>query len=485
MTRRRLTARDRAARRVGPRERRGPEAWLAAHAAAASLCVLRSVLDDEAGRLWLDLVEMLAARSPNRSRLAAAYGRWFALLAAEVELASAPLVGDAWQHHLLTRLLEDENPFSLKAERAGIAAMGPALLAQVRLDLDALQRCYRSGGAALARGLARRTGLWPAAWDGFRPLSASAARAPRLALMRRLAAARDWGSLAEEIAAYFAAHGAGLFGRARAFRWVPARGGGHLEGVMEPDPIRLHDLIGYETERLPVLENTRQFVAGLPANNVLLYGDRGTGKSSTVKALLNEFSSEGLRLIEVAKEDLADYLRILTLLRGRRERFILFVDDLSFEEHETQYKALKAALEGSLEARPENVVLYATSNRRRLVREKFSDRTRPALDDDVHADETTQEKLSLADRFGIHAPFLVPDPDRYLAIAEELATRAGVALRPEEVRRRALLWSQWHNGHSCRTARQFVDALCGEIALAGRDQGARRVSAAPARRPVG
>jgi len=129
-------------------------------------------------------------------------------------------------------------------------------------------------------------------------------------------------------------------------------------------------------------------------------------------------------------------------------------------------------------------VLYATSNQRRLVREKFSDRTRPALDDDVHADETTQEKLSLADRFGIHAPFLVPDPDRYLAIAEELATRAGVALRPEEVRRRALLWSQWHNGHSCRTARQFVDALCGEIALAGRDHCARRVSAASARRPV-
>ncbi|HVI84217.1 MAG TPA: hypothetical protein VNA86_02790, partial [bacterium] len=218
MTRRRLTARDRAARRVGPRERRGPAAWLAAHTAAASLCVLRSVLDDEAGRLWLDLVEMLAARSPNRSRLAAAYGRWFALLAAEVELASTPLIGDAWQHHLLTRLLEDENPFSLKAERAGVAAMGPALVAQVRLDLDALQRCYRSGGAALARGLARRTGLWPAAWDGFRPLSASAARAPRLALMRRLAAARDWGSLAEEIAAYFGAHGAGLFGRARAFR---------------------------------------------------------------------------------------------------------------------------------------------------------------------------------------------------------------------------------------------------------------------------
>jgi uncharacterized protein len=484
VTRRRLTARDQAARRNSPPERHGPEVWLTARAAAASLCVLRSVLDDEAGRLWLELVEMLAARSPDRSRLAAAYGRWFVLLAAEVELASAPLVGDPWQHHLVTRLLEDENPFSLKAERAGIAAMGPALLAQVRVDLNALQRCYRLGGAPLARGVARRTRLRPAAWDGFRPLSASPAGATRLRLMQRLAAARDWGALAEEIAAHFAAHGAGLFGGARAFRWVPAPGGGHLQGVMEPDPIRLNDLIGYETERQPVVENTRQFVAGLPANNVLLYGDRGTGKSSTVKALLNEFSPEGLRLIEVAKEDLADYLRILTLLRGRRGRFILFVDDLSFEEHETQYKALKAALEGSLETRPENVVLYATSNRRRLVREKFSDRTGPALDDDVHVEETTQEKLSLADRFGIHAPFLIPDPDRYLAIAEALAAREGVALRPEEVRRRALLWSEWHNGHSCRTARQFVDALRGEITLANRDHSGRRVSAAPSRRPA-
>ena len=284
--------------------------------------------------------------------------------------------------------------------------------------------------------------------------------------MQRLSAAPDWGALTEEIAAYFAAHGAGLFGRARAFRWVPAPGGGRLEAVADPDPVRLDDLICYEVERQSVLENTRHFVAGLPANNVLLYGDRGTGKSSTVKALFNEFSSLGLRLIEVAKGDLGDYLRILPLLRGRRERFILFVDDLSFEEHETQYKALKAALEGSLEARPDNVVLYATSNRRRLVRERFSDRTGPGVDDDVHVEETTQEKLSLADRFGIHAPFLVPDQDRYLVIAETLAARAGVALRPQEVRRRALLWSQWHNGRSCRTARQFVDALRGESSLA-------------------
>jgi predicted AAA+ superfamily ATPase len=202
-----------------------------------------------------------------------------------------------------------------------------------------------------------------------------------------------------------------------------------------------------------------------------------------VKALLTEFWPRGLRVVEVAKEHLGDYPQIVALLRGRRQRFILFVDDLSFEEHETQYKALKAALEGSLEARPENVVLYATSNRRRLIRQRFSERGTPADGDDVHVEETVQEKLSLADRFGIHAPFLVPDQHRYLDIAAALASRAGIALPADEVRRRALRWSQWHNGHSCRTARQFIDALRGELAVARLGTGAGAAPPGPAEEP--
>jgi uncharacterized protein len=429
--------------------------------------VLRGVLDDPAGRWWRELVAALASRSPSAASVAHAYGRLFSLLAGEAELAGEPLVGDAWQHHLLTRLLEDENPFSMKAERAGRRAVGPALLAQIQADLRALERCYRLSGTAIARGVARLTGILPASWEGFRPLSTAEARSDRHRMMRRIAATHGWHRLAGDLADHFAAHGVGLFARHRAFRWIhDGDGRGHLEGVAHPDPIGLDDLVGYEMERQPALDNTRQFVAGLPANNVLLYGDRGTGKSSTVKALLTEFHGAGLRLIEVSKEHLADYPQIVAPLRGRRERFVLFVDDLSFEEHETQYKALKAALEGSLEARPENVVLYATSNRRRLVRERFTDRTVPAPDDDdVHVEETVQEKLSLADRFGIHIPFLIPDQDRYLEIASTLAGRYGIALPEEEVRRRALLWSQWHNGPSCRTARQFVEALRGELAL--------------------
>jgi len=443
------------------------------------------VFDDAAGRWWLDLVEALAAPAPSPTRVAETHARLFALLSGEAELAEEPRVGDAWQHHLVSRLLEDENPFSLKAERAGRPAIGPALLAQARADLAALERCYRPGAAAIARGVARLTGTPPASWQGFRPLAASGGSPARRRMMRRFAALRGWGGLVRHLADYYAAHGVGEFARYRAFRWIHAsRGTGHLEGVAHPDPVRLDDLVGYEVERQPVVDNTLQFVARLPANNVLLYGDRGTGKSSTVKALLNEFHARGLRLIEVPKERLDDFPEIVAHLRGRRERFILFVDDLSFEEHETQYKALKAALEGSLEVRPENVVLYATSNRRHLVRERFSDRTGPASsDDDVHIEETVQEKLSFADRFGIHVPFLIPDQDRYLAIATALAARFGIRLPGPEVRRRALLWSQWHNGLSCRTARQFVEALRGELALAQADgQGVR---ARRRRRPRG
>jgi len=279
--------------------------------------VLPGVLDDLAGRWWSELLASLAAPSPSPATAAHAYGRLFSLLAAEAELGDEPLVGDAWQHHVLGRLLEDENPFSMKAERAGRQAVGAALLAQTQADLRALEQCYRLGGAAIARGVARLTGVLPASWEGFRPLSAAGTRSARHRIMRRFAETHGWDRLAGDLADYFAAQGVGLFARHRAFRWIhDGDGRGHLEGVAHPDPIRLDDLVGYEMERQPAVDNTRQFVAGLPANNVLLYGDRGTGKSSTVKALLTEFHGAGLRLIEVSKEHLADYLQIVAPLRG-------------------------------------------------------------------------------------------------------------------------------------------------------------------------
>ncbi len=204
--------------------------------------------------------------------------------------------------------------------------------------------------------------------------------------------------------------------------------------------------------------NTERFLSGLPAHHALLYGPPGTGKSSTVKAVLNEYAGAGLRLVEVRKEDLADLGGVLEDLRGRGPRFVVYVDDLSFEEHEVEYKALKALLEGSVEDPPENVRVYATSNRRNLIRESFSDRE----NDDIHAHDTMQEKLSLAARFGLRLTFPSPDQSRYLEIVSGIAQERGLKIPQDTLRERALLWDRWHAGRSGRTARQLVDELQAE-----------------------
>jgi len=289
-------------------------------------------------------------------------------------------------------------------------------------------------------------GIWAPWADPTHPGEDS----PRDAVARKLAAAGDWGAIADLLADHFARHGAGPLGRHRAFRWD----GEGLRAVPSPDPVRLAGLISYEREREPLVENTRRFLAGLPAHHALLYGQPGTGKSSTVKALLNEFADAGLRLVEVAKEDLGSLPLVLGVLRGRGPRFVLFVDDLSFEEHEVEYKALKALLEGSVEEPPGNVRVYATSNRRNLIREGFSDREEG---DDLHAGDTMQEKQSLAARFGLRVTFPAPNQERYLQIVEGLARERGLEASKERLREEALLWDRWHAGRSGRTARQFVD----------------------------
>ena len=458
---------------------------------ARTLGVLREVLADEVGTAFVELLEGLASVDPVH--VGAVYGRLFALLADEAELSTGTLVGDAWQNHLLERLIETETPFSRKAQRTGPAGLGASLLAQARRDLHTLQALFSLDARRLAQAAAHASvahatlsgrgdappteadpGLSWVAWDAFAPLPAdtaarmSAPQSPVVqALKERFAGASDWAALAEDLAEHYARVGAGPYSRYRAFRWVREDGHGRLVGVAAPDPIRLDQLVGYERERELVLQNTEQFLAGYPANSVLLYGDRGTGKSSTVKALLNEHAERGLRLVEVARDHLSDFPSIVGLLRDRPERFILFVDDLSFDEHERDYRGLKAVLEGSIEARPDNVVLYATSNRRHLVQERWTDRE-STLAAEIHGQDTMQEKLSLSDRFGIRVVFPSPDQRRYLAVVESLAQQRGIQIDPETLRRRGLQWAEWHNGRSGRTARQFVDHLEGELGLASR-----------------
>lgn len=418
------------------------------------MSLYRGVLNDEAGLEVRALLQNLSGSYGEEvpaEELIDSYGELTSLLLRDAVDYEGDLVGDPWQNHLLDRVLADTNLFSVSAERGVEAAVEHA-----RVDLETLRLLFEFSLDEMRRAIGHTGLLPPPVWKGTPKTRAGELKA-------RLAASEDWGSMASALAGYYAETGTGLFGRHRAFRWVVRNGSGELEGVPTPDPIRLNQIIGYDREQEVVLRNTRHFVAGSPANNVLLYGDAGTGKSSMVKALLNEFGDKGLRMVEVAKEHLTDFPYIAQALRRRRERFILFVDDLSFEEQETEYKGLKALLEGSVSARPENVLVYATSNRRHLVKEYFGDRTLPG-DEDVHPHETVQEKLSLSERFGVRVPFLSPDQERYFTIVSALAHQEGLELHEDDLRKRAFQWAQWQNGFSGRTARQFINDLKGELA---------------------
>ena len=414
------------------------------------IAALRGVLDSPVAQDLLTLLELLGTERPDPGSVAEVFGQLWEGLAREDE----HLLSDAWQSHLLGRILDDENPFSLGAEKGEI---GPVVLEQARRDLRTLRALFELDAAMLLARVEAAVpdlaGVW-VPWRNPEPAEES----PRHTIARKLSTAGDWGICAELLAGHYARHGAGPFGHHRAFHWRDGR----LHAVSRPDPVRLAELVAYEREREPLIRNTERFLAGHPAHHALLYGLPGTGKSSTVKAILNEYAHEGLRLVEVTKEDLSELPRVLDVLRGRGPCFVLFVDDLSFEEHEVEYKALKALLEGSVEAPPENVRLYATSNRRNLVRENFSDRGDGS--DDVHARDTMQEKLSLAARFGLRLTFPSPDQARYLQIVAGLAGERGLEVPAEELKERALLWDRWHAGCSGRTARQFVDELEAELA---------------------
>ena len=286
----------------------------------------------------------------------------------------------------------------------------------------------------------------------------------RKKMKERLLAA-DSPAIVKEMAAFFHQNGLGLFGRYRAFRWqVDGTGKGRLVGVEAVDPIRLENLIGYDEQRKPLIENIEAFAAGKGANNVLIYGERGTGKSSTVKALLNAYQGRGLRLVEVHPSQLNEYQEILPFLRRRPEKFILFVDDLSFKENETTYKGLKALLEGTVEATPENVILIATSNRRHLIREFFDDRSEGVQKEgEIHGADTVEEKLSLSDRFGLVISYYSPDQETYFKMVESWAKVEGLKIPTEELHRRAALWERTNNVRSGRTARQFINDLKGKV----------------------
>jgi predicted AAA+ superfamily ATPase len=259
-----------------------------------------------------------------------------------------------------------------------------------------------------------------------------------------------------------------LFLRHHAFRWDARRGSGRLVPIEAPALFELEDLVGVERAVSRLVANIEQFVAGLGSNHVLLFGERGTGKSSAVRGLLPRFAARGLRVVEVHKEDLVDLPNVLAALRGSTHRFLLFCDDLSFDAGDPRYRELKAALEGSLVAPPENVRIVATSNRRHLLPESVADNRGAGLDDagELHLGEALEEKLAVSDRFGLVLGFYGFDQATYLAIVDRYACRAGVRAAPELLHREALRWALDRASRSGRTARQFVDDFAGREGLA-------------------
>ena len=332
---------------------------------------------------------------------------------------------------LWDRLRYTETPYALLAQRGG---SDPALENGARRDVDTFVLLAETD---CDRCIDAMKELLPNEY------------APVLAALPRWRAAAPFDF--EALTQFYREHGAGLYARYQAFLWEE----GQLVPVPDPDCPRPEDLLGYELQRDQVEANTRQLMAGHPANNVLLFGDGGTGKSATVKSMLYLPGMEDLRLIEIQKENLTGLPQLMRSLGGRRQKFILFIDDLAFDQDDKTYSSLKTILEGSLERRPANVAIYATSNRRHLVRQNFSDRG----SDEVDAAETISEKTALAERFGLRIPYLTMNKSGYLALVDHLAGQAGITMDREVLHAQAMTWEIRHSGRTPRVARQFIASL--------------------------
>ena len=262
---------------------------------------------------------------------------------------------------------------------------------------------------------------------------------------------------------FYAAYGVGMFGLNRAFRIRHLEEGVEFLPINNTERVLLDDLIGYELQKKKLIDNTEAFIKGLPCTNVLLCGDAGTGKSTSIKALLNEYYDQGLRMIEIYKHQFQDLSSIIAQVKNRNYRFIIYMDDLSFEDFEIEYKYLKAVIEGGMETKPDNVLIYATSNRRHLIKETWSDRDDIEVDNGMHRSDTMQEKLSLVARFGVTIYYGKPSQKEYFTIVKELRKRyPAITCSDEELCQEANKWELSHGGISGRTAQQFINDMAGK-----------------------
>ncbi|MCR4923898.1 MAG: ATP-binding protein [Lachnospiraceae bacterium] len=369
--------------------------------------------------------------------------------------------GNLWQMMLTFSLANNENPYSLACELKG-KAEGSINLAALH-DLSIIKELFEYDILALDRAF--ETDIMAIVSDYKNPDPRSKTINSKIRgrirdLCHSLNSSKDIEEFKERVEEFYREFGVGRFGMHKAFKLGKKDGDeAAIIPITSIAPVSLEDLIGYEAAKEKLIENTEAFVSGRRANNCLLFGAAGTGKSSSIKGILNKYFDRGLRIIEVYKHQYRYLNDVIAKIKTRNYKFIIYMDDLSFEEFETDYKYLKAIIEGSLEKKPDNVLIYATSNRRHLIKENFSDRN--DRDDELHISDTVQEKLSLSSRFGVTIYFGSPDKKEFNDIVKGLAVRYNIRMDEAELLKEANRWELSHGGLSGRTAQSFIDYLAG------------------------
>ena len=369
-----------------------------------------------------------------------------------------------WHNYLTFFLVTNENPFSITCEKVG--ANDGSVNHFAKNDFRVFRNLFHFDFSQIEQEL----GI-----DCFSHLSHyKAIGKPELmynknvsekiiALSAELEMAADEDEFFDRVTAFYKDYGVGMFGLNKAFRIKESSREADVSfvAINNMDKVMLDDLIGYEIQKKKLIDNTKAFVEGRRANNVLLFGDSGTGKSTSIKAIVNAFYPQGLRMIEIYKHQFKDLSNVIAQIKNRNYRFIIYMDDLSFEEFETEYKFLKAVIEGGVETKPENILIYATSNRRHLIKETWNDRSDVKVQNGMHLSDTMEKKLSLVNRFGVTINYSKPSQKEYFNIVTQLAHRQGITMSDEELRAEANKWELSHGGISGRTAQQFVNYLAG------------------------
>ena len=366
-----------------------------------------------------------------------------------------------WHNYLTFFLMMSENPFSLTCEKVG--ANEGTVNELVENDFRIFRALFDYDFDPIERDLGiqcfSRLSHYQAVHKKELMYNKNVSEKVR-SLSRKLEQTSDEKEFFDVITGFYKDYGVGMFGLNKAFRFEEKPQGGILfRPINNMDTVMLSDLVGYEIQKKKLVENTEAFVKGKRANNVLLFGDSGTGKSTSIKAIVNQYYDDGLRMIEIYKHQFQYLSTVIADIKNRNYKFIIYMDDLSFEEFEIEYKYLKAVIEGGVETRPDNILIYATSNRRHLIKENWNDRNDQDNNNDKHHSDTVEEKLSLVNRFGVTISYEKPNQKEYFNIVVNLAKRAGIIMSEEELTREANKWELSHGGISGRTAQQFVDYL--------------------------